>query len=617
MKKRTAIKNHRREIQLIMHRSRVTVILMAVAITLLIFRLIELQLIENARYTTLSRNNWLELVPIEPPRGLIYDRNGILLADNIPVFSLDIIPNQVNDLPATLTQLRQWVNLSENDLSQFQKQLKQRRRFDEIPLKLKLTEQEMARIAENQFRLPGVVIKARMMRYYPYGHLFSHVVGYVGRINSNELQEIDTVNYSANYYIGKSGIEKYYEDELHGKVGYEQVEKEANGKPVRTLKEIQAIPGKNITLTIDAHLQEIAEKALDQTNGAIIALDPKTGQVLAFVSHPTFDPNLFVQGVKQKEYDALRSSRDRPLFNRVLHGLYPLASTIKPYLALEALRTHLIDNEFKVYDPGWYTLPDSTHIFHDWQRKGHGWVNLHEAISKSCDTYFYQLAHKMGMQHIDTILNQFGFGEVTGIDLEGELAGNVASPEWKLKVKGESWYPGDTVMSGIGQGYMLATPLQMASSISIIANHGKRYIPYLQLGEATPGENIKHESPILIDHAVVADQATWESVIHAMENVATDQGTGFRFGKHDYRIAMKTGTAQVIATKRDDDEISDQTLIPKQFRDHHLLIAFAPTDDPKMALAIVTENSNQTMAIARTLFNYYLGKYHAETTQSA
>jgi penicillin-binding protein 2 len=607
MNKRISIKNPKQEIQLITSRSILTLILIGMLMVGLIVRLFCLQLIERAHYTTLSNHNWLELVPIEPTRGLIYDRHGVLLAENIPVFSVDIIPNQTPHLNETLTQLGALVALQDNDLTQFQKQLKQHRRFDEIPLKLKLTEQEVARISENQYRLPGVLIKARLMRHYPQGESFSHVIGYVGRINAEELQNIDAVNYSANYYIGKAGVEKFYEDALHGRVGYEQVEKEASGKPIRTLKTIQAVPGKNIYLTIDAHLQTIAEQALNDHRGAVVAIDPNNGQILALVSKPTFDPNLFVQGIPQKEYDILKNSPDRPLFNRVIRGLYPMASTIKPYLALEALRANVTDPDATFFDPGWFSLPSSSHIFHDWQKKGHGWVNLERAIISSCDTYFYQLAYKMGIQRIDTVLAQFGFGKPTGVDLEGELPGIVASPDWKYRIKGIHWYPGDTVISGIGQGFMLATPLQLAEAISTLANRGKQYAPYLKLGEQIPGQPPLLSTPIAFDAVTLEDTNIWKRITDAMQGVATSpQGTGFRFGQHAYSVAMKTGTAQVVAKHDYEENSHEQDRLPERLRDHHLLIVFAPADQPRIALAIITENSNQTLQVARRMLDYYL-----------
>jgi len=609
MQKRIPIKNHLQEIQLITQRTMLAFMFLLLLIFLLAIRLFNLQIYKHDVYTTLSTKNSLDLVPAEPTRGLIYDRNGVLLAENIPVFSLDIIPNEVSDLNKTLKALEKIVVLSESDISQFKKQLKQHRQFDEIPLKLKLTEEEVARVAENQHRIAGIVIKARLMRHYPFSESFSHVIGYVGRINAQELEEIDPINYSASHYIGKLGIEKFYEDDLHGSVGYEQVEKDASGKPVRVLKKISGIPGKNIYLTIDSHVQFIAEKALENHRGAVVAIQPSTGQVLAMVSKPGYDPNIFVQGINQKNFQALQQSEDRPLFNRALRGLYPMASTAKPFFALEGLISGVVTADDTIYDPGWYELPNGAHVFHDWRHHGHGTVTLSKAIIGSCDTYFYNLAFKMGIRRLDAILTQFGFGDVTGIDLDDELSGVVASPEWKRKVKGMHWFLGDTIMSGIGQGFMQTTPLQLASAVSTLANRGKRFMPYLELGEQMPGQAYMKQEPIPLEPIQLADEEAWEVVIDAMEDVVSSpEGTAYRFGRnHTYTIAAKTGTAQVIAKRGDPNEEDKQLNVPERLRDHHLFIAFAPTEEPKIALAIISENSSIAIETARSIFDYYLG----------
>jgi penicillin-binding protein 2 len=584
-------------------------IFICLLIALLILRLAYLQIDKHDMYITLSTKNWLDLVPVEPTRGLIYDRNGILLVENVPVFSLDIVPMQVTDLPKTLAALKGLVELSNNDISQFQRQLKQHRRFDEIPLKLRLTEDEVAILAENQYRLPGVVIRARLMRHYPFGASFSHVIGYVGRINTQELNEIDQTNYSGSHYIGKLGIEKYYEEELHGKVGYEQVENDASGKPIRVLKEIKGTPGKNIYLTLDSKLQLAVESALAGQRGAVVAIQPATGQILAMVSQPGYDPNPFVLGISQKDYQALQASPDRPLYDRALRGLYAPASTIKPFLALAALNGGFVTPNFTIFDPGWFQLRNNDHRYRDWWPGGHGTVNLNKAIMSSCDTYFYELGMKMGIRQLDIALTQFGFGAPTGIDIDGELPGIVASPEWKRRVKGVRWYDGDTVISAIGQGFMQVTPLQLAAATATLANRGKRFIPYLVLSEQMPGKAAVMQSPIPLDAVNITDKQQWDLVITAMQNVVdAPQGTAYgRFGRgYTYSIAGKTGTAQVIAKARNTNEISDQSKIPERFRNHALFIAFAPVDKPKIALAIITENSGTAVAIARTIFDYYL-----------
>lgn len=611
MQKRIPIKNPHQEIQLVMHRSMFALLMISVLILLLMIRLAYLQLYKHDLYTTLATKNWLELVPIEPTRGLIYDRNGVLLAENIPVYSLEITPNKTPNIQNTLISLKKIVSLTENDLSQFQKQLKQHRRFDEIPLKLRLSEEEVARFAENQYLYPGVSIKARLMRHYPLGESFSHVLGYVGRISTEELDEIDQANYSGSHYIGKSGIEKFYEEELHGTVGYEEIENDASSRPVRTLKEIKGVPGKNIYLTIDSGLQLAAENALDGHRGAIVIIQPNTGQVLAMVSEPSFDPNLFVTGINVEDYQMLRTSPDRPLYNRALRGLYPPASTVKPYLALKGLDANLISPDDTLNDPGWFELRPNSHRFYDWQPHGHGTVDMNTAIMRSCDTYFFTLGTHMGIRRIDQILSQFGFGAPTGIDLDDELSGVVASPDWKKQSKGVKWYEGDTVNASIGQGFMQVTPLQMAHAISIMATRGARYLPYLMLGEQIPGKPMSSQLPTPLPSVVMTDPESWDIVINGMKDVVNEpQGTAFQLGRGHtpYTIAGKTGTAQVIAKRGDHSKTVNQNDLPEKYRDHHLFVAFAPTDHPQIALAIITENSYNTLDAARAIFDYYLEK---------
>lgn len=608
MYKHIAIKNHHQEIQLTTHRSMIALIFICIAVMVLIVHLGYMQIYKKNVYATLSTKNWLDLVPVEPTRGLVYDRNGVLLADNVPVFSLDIIPFDVPNLKKTLNDLKKIITLSDDDSAQFLRQLKQHRRFDEIPLKLRLTDEEVAHFAENQHRFPGVMITARLMRRYPYGESFSHVIGNVGRINTKELDEIDAVNYSASHYIGKTGIEKYYEDDLHGKVGYQEVENDASGKPLRILKELKGTPGKNIYLTIDSELQFIAEKALAGRRGAVVVIQPSTGQVLAMVSRPGYDPNIFVQGVSQADYKALQQSKDQPLYDRALRGSYPLASTIKPYLALEGLDSEITTPEHTLFDPGYYELRNGSHIFRDWRRHGHGTVNISKAVTESCDTYFYDLADKMGIHRIDQILTSFGFGSATGIDLDDEALGLVASPDWKRKARGSHWYEGDTINSAIGQGYMQATPLQLAAAVSAIANRGQRFMPYLQLGEQIPGKQYVAQQPIPMESVTLKNPQTWNIVINAMQNVvASPYGTAYRFGQNlPYTIAAKTGTGQVVAGKSDPDEEDKQTDLDERFRDHHLFVAFAPVENPQIALAVITENSNTAIETARAIFDYYL-----------
>lgn len=617
MQKRIPIKNHHLEVQLIVRRTMLALITVVILIAFLITRLAYLQIYKHDTYTTLSTNNRLDYIPIEPTRGLIFDRNGVMLAENIPVFSLDVIPYKVHDLNKTLLALKKLVKLTPNDIHQFQKQLKQHRRFDEIPLKLRLSEKEAAVFAENQYNFPGIIIKARLMRFYPHGKSFSHVLGYVGRINAQELNEIDQTNYSASHYIGKLGIEKYYEEELHGTVGYEEVETDAGGKPIQTFKEITAIPGENIYLTIDSGLQFAAERALHGHRGAVVAIDPNTGQVLAMVSEPGYDSNIFVSGISQKDYRELQLSKDQPLYNRALRGLYSPASTIKPFLGLGSLEMGITTPEFSLFDPGWFQLTPTSRLFHDWRRLGHGVVNISKAIITSCDIYFYDLAIKMGIKRMMDIYSQFGFGEYTGIDLDDELAGVLPTPEWKMQAKGVQWYEGDTIFSGIGHGYIQTTILQLAHATATLANRGIRYMPYLLLGEQIAGKPLELDDPIPLSPVTTHDQNYWNIIINAMaDSVNLPYGTAHIFGKkRNYTIAAKTGTAQV-SKRRNPDEEDKQEDLPERLRDHHLFIAFAPVDKPKLAVAVVTENSNTAIETARIIFDYYLGNTNHATRRT-
>ena len=448
------------------------------------------------------------------------------------------------------------------------------------------------------------------MRHYPIGSSFIHVLGYVGRINTQELADIDSTNYMASNYIGKLGIEKYYEDELHGTVGYEQVENDVSGEPIRVMNRIKPIPGENLYLTIDSKLQLAVEQILEGHRGSVVIIQPTTGQILAMVSTPTYDPNIFVAGISTQDFKALQQSPTKPLYNRALRGLYPFASTIKPYIALQGLNTGVADTNFTLFDPGWYQLKNSSHIFHDWRKHGHGVVNLPKAIASSCDTYFFDLAFKLGIQRIDEILTQFGFGQPSGVDLSEELPGVVASPEWKRRVKGTAWYPGDTLISGIGQGSMQTTPLQLAVGVATIANRGQRYTPYLLLAEQEPGKPSHTQPPHQASKIELEDNKYWDIVVNAMHDVTSSaEGTAFRYFKDSpYTVAAKTGTAQLYTRKHvtNESDHEDQSKIAEQFRDHSLMEAFAPIDKPQIAVAVVMENSSLAASVVRKILDYYL-----------
>ena len=615
-KKHLTVHNRERERHLFTKRVTILTIVVIIFSLCLISRLIDLQIFQHQLYTTLSKQNQLNLLPIPPTRGLIFDRNGVLLAENLPVFSLEVHPDHVKNLKTTLQAIQKIIALTPDDIKEFYKQLKQRRRYDPIPLRLKLTEDEVARFAVNRYFFPGVEVKARLIRHYRYGAEFSHVLGYVGRINTQELETIDVANYSASNFIGKVGIEKYYEKTLQGKVGYEQVETDASGRIIRTISRTPPVPGNDIYLTIDSGLERAAEQALTGLRGAVVVIDPNNGEVLALVSSPSYDPNLFVKGVNQSDYDTLRNSPDRPLYNRSIRGQYPIASTIKPFIGLQAIESGVVTPSYRLWDPGWFRLPNTKHIYKDysWKNGGHGWVNLSRAIAVSCDTYFFQIAKWMGISQIDSILIRFGFGSPTGIEIQEELPGLVPTPTWKMGKKGKPWYTGDTIVSGIGQGYLLTTPLQLAAGIAAIATHGIRYQIHLQLKQRLHDNTFTNYLPETLPPVRLNHTEAWDLIIDAMHKVITE-GTGYRFGRDTpYTVAGKTGTAQVFsatfhAPMQDKD-------LPEQLRDHSLFVAFAPLNQPKIAIAVVVENSSEASPVARKVMDYYLLHLNLDRTHN-
>jgi penicillin-binding protein 2 len=582
---------------------------------ILISRLLYLQVIEHQRYTTLSKRNQLSTVPIAPTRGVIYDRNGILLAENVPAYSLEVIPEKNKNLPRTIKKLQHLIpSINQEDITNFYKLKLQYQHFDSIPLKMRLTSKEVAEFSINQYRFPGVSVRAHPIRHYTQKKTMAHVLGYVGRINTTEWTSVDQVNYSASHFIGKIGIEKYYEQLLHGTVGYEQVEMNANGRIIRTLSRTPPISGKEIYLSIDFRLQKASENALGQNRGAIIAIDPNNGEILTMVSNPSYDPNLFVTGISQKKFNELMNAPNKPLYNRAIRGQYPLASTIKPYLALAALDQKIVTPEHKIYDPGWFKLPNSSHRYRDWKKGGHGWVDISTAIISSCDVYFYNLSHLMGIKMISNFLSLFGYGKPTGIDMNEELSGLIPTPEWKMRVHHAPWYPGDTVISAIGQGYMLTTPMQLANAVATMSQRGNHFKPHLLLSYKTKkGDRIypatKKLSPVILE-----ETNSWDIVIDAMQQVIKNpHGTGTAFHGASYSVAGKTGTAQVFTVKQSENTHNEH--LPEHLRDHALFIGFAPVEHPEIALAVVTENNHDASKIARQVMDTYLLKLHPRKTE--
>lgn len=601
-RKRSTLKNPKQEVALFHRRVFALSVVIVLFALIVIGRLVWLQIYQQAVYTTLSEQNQLNLVPLDPPRGLIYDRNGVVLAKNMPVFDLEVVPEKVPNFTHTIKNIKKLLALTDEDLKLFKKEQKQHKPFEPVVLKNNLTEEEIARFLVNQFKFPGILIQPKLIRYYDYGPSFVSVLGYVGRINEQELEKLDK-NYQASHFVGKNGIEKYYEDMLHGTVGSQQVEIDATGRSVRTLKQSLPMPGTSLYLTIDAGLQVITEQAFAGNRGAAIAIDPRNGEVLAMVSNPGFNPNLFVKGISSKDYQALQDAPERPLYNRTIRGLYSPGSTIKPFMALAGLSSGLITPKFTISDPGYFSLP--THTYRDWQKKGHGRVSMVKAIMQSCDTYFYTIAHRMGINRIDAMLWQFGFGKPTGIDITDELGGLVPSPAWKKRVKGEGWYPGDTVITGIGQGFTLVTPLQLAHATAAIAGQGNHFRPHLLLRSQSPDGAVEVEKPERLPPIKLSEN-DWAVIKEGMLKVMLPGGTGNHYGAGAaYSIAGKTGTAQVFSLKT--GQKYDKAKVPEWLRDNKLFIAYAPADNPKIAVAVVAENS-LVMAgeVARKMLDYYL-----------
>jgi penicillin-binding protein 2 len=585
------------------------VLLLAVAA-----RLFYLQIINHKYYAILAEGNRLRTEQVMPPRGLIYDRNGVLLAENRPSYELDITPEQVTDLHATIAALSKVVDIRPQDLKQFNDLLKTKKPFQPLPIRTNLSDTEIASFAADRQNFPGVDIRATLARYYPLGPVTSHVVGYTGIISPDELANLDPAQYNNTSQVGKVGIEGSYESLLHGSVGTRQVETDAQGRVVREVSYTPPVPGSNLYLSIDVRLQEAAEKALGDYNGAVVAIDPRNGELLALVSTPSFDPNQFVGGISPSEFAKLNTSPDQPLFNRALRGQYPPGSTIKPFLALAALNYGVI-NPFKdLMCPGYFYLPSNPNPYRDWKRGGHGEIDMPNAITESCDVYFYTVALKLGIDRIhDYLTTQLGFGEPTGIDLMGERDGVVPSPEWKRKTLHEPWYLGDLVIVGIGQGYLLVTPLQLADGVASIAMHGQRFVPHLlhAIGDPLSGV-ISDTTPRALPPVQESFPNAWKIVIEAMKNVVSSwQGTahGISVGAR-YSIGGKTGTAQVHRKRLGTFGEEDESDIPRQFRDNALFIAFAPVDDPRIAVAVVAEHggggASTAAPIARKVMDAYL-----------
>ena len=611
MPTRLTLKDHLLETRLVVNRAIMLLVLALILTLILLGRLLYLQVIEHQHFTTLSEDNRVKLQPIPPNRGLIFDRNGILLANNLPSYRLEITPEQVDNMPATLDALAEYIEINKDDRDRFEKLLTRKPRFEAIPLRFHLNDEEVASFAVNRHRFPGVEISAGLARQYPLGKLAAHAIGYVGRIDEQALQHLDTSNYRGTTHIGKIGIEKSFESKLHGRVGVQQVETTAQGRVLRVLQRTPPIPGNNLYLTLDSRVQAIAEQAFGDYAGSAIAIDPRNGDILAFVSLPAYDPNPFVNGIAYDDYAALKDDDKEPLFNRALRGQYPPGSTIKPFMGLAGLEQGITGTHSKTYCPGFYTLPNNSRKFRDWKRGGHGTVDLHKAIVQSCDVYFYDLALSLGIDRIHDYLQHFGFGRKTGIDIQGELSGLLPSQEWKRSRRNEPWFPGETIITGIGQGFFLITPIQLATAAAALANGGRVMKPKIINAEqdANSGELLPQHSE-LVETVKVYEQQNWDAVIEAMVDVVhSARGTARKIGADSpYRIAGKTGTAQVFGLK--EEEKYNAKEIEEKLRDHALFIAFAPVEDPQIAVAVVVEHGggggSVAAPIARTIMDAYL-----------
>ena len=619
----TELRNTEREISRFRLRLLAAALFVLVAFGLLVARLSYLQVAKHEDLSTQAENNRIAVVPITPNRGLILDRNGVVLANNYSAYTLEIQPGKVSQLDKTIDELAEVVEIQPRDRKRFKRMLEESKSVESLPIRTRLSDEEVARFTAQKFRFDGVEIKARLFRSYPLGEVGSHLIGYIGRINEAEQEKIDDSDDEANYrgtqYIGKLGVEQSYEEELHGTTGFEEVEMSAGGHAVRRLKSNPATPGNAVVLSIDVKLQAMVEELFGDRRGALVAIDPRNGEVLAFVSKPNFDPNLFVDGIDAENWKALNESPDKPLLNRALRGAYPPGSTVKPLMALAGLEYSVIDPGATRYCHGYYQLPGSSHHYRDWKKEGHGSVDMRHAIAVSCDVYFYGLAELLGIERVHDALSELGFGAPTGIDIGGERPGLVPSAEWKEKTYKQTWYPGDTIIVGIGQGYLLVTPLQLAHAAAIVAAHGQNFRPRLVVGvrDAATGA-VRKLPPVSLPPVALKDPKAWDVVVQGMEMVTEAGGTAVVATRGaGYKIAGKTGTAQVFNVGQ--NEKYDEKKVPERLRDHALFIAFAPAEDPKLAVAVLVENgghgSSVAAPIARRVFDaYLLGKYDAPAT---
>jgi len=618
------IRNSEQELQQFQLRVGIAGAVVIAAFALLGARFLWLQVLQHDVYQAKAEDNRISIVPVTPNRGLIVDRNGVVIARNYSGYTLEIFPRRVKNLERTIDDITEYVDITARDRARFRKLVAETRNAESLPIKNRLSDEEVAKFAANRYRFEGVEIKARLFRQYPFGDVGSHVLGYLGRINTQDQQKLEDDGLAANYrgtdYIGKAGVEAAYEAELHGTTGFEQVEIDAAGRGIRTLSRTPSQAGNNLTLELDMRLQQVAEIAFGDRRGALVAIDPSSGGVLALVSKPGFDPNQFVDGIDPQYWAELQGSIDKPLNNRAISGLYPPGSTIKPYLALAALETGKRRPSSSIFDPGYFDFGGRR--FRDDKKGGHGVVDLYKSIVESCDTYYYHLANDMGIDAIARFLGPFGFGSKSGIDLAGEFAGVLPSPEWKMKrfkqPAQQKWFPGETISIGIGQGYHSYTPLQLAQAMAMLATGGTMYKPRLIAHIDNPRSDERREMPAEVLHTITLRRDNLEFIKRSMAGV-NKEGTAARaFAGVTYPAGGKTGTAQVIAIKQ--NEKYEESKVAERHRDHSLFIAFAPLESPRIALAIVVENggfgARAAAPLARTVLDYFmLGKLPAGMDQ--
>ncbi|MGE4314709.1 penicillin-binding protein 2 [Acinetobacter sp.] len=605
MKQHFPLKNVQQEKRIYRNRVFISIGIVAFFLLLLVARYAYLQIVHYNEFSTASDQNRIRLQPLAPARGYIYDRNGILLADNYPVFSATMSRADVQDIDDTVKRLTPILSLTQEDIDRFSTRIKTSKKTERVSLKLNLNETDIAKFSEVKFQFPGVNIETQMTRYYPHGDLFAHVIGYVGRINDKELKSIDKDLYAGTNLIGKIGVEKSYEDLLHGLPGNESVEADAHGNVLRNLGRKEPVRGNDLYLSIDYGLQVTATEQLAGRRGAIVALNPKTGEILALVSSPSFNPNLFVTGISNTDYSALRDNLDQPLYNRAVQGAYPPGSTIKPMFGLGGLHYNIVDWNTAISDPGYFSLPGDSHKFRDWRKSGHGTVNLHKAQVVSCDTYYYILAYRMGIEKMNAWMRQFGFSEKTGVDLPSESTGLYPNPDWKMRTRKSKWLKGETISVSIGQGAFTATPLQLAMATAITANQGAHITPHV-LRESHGAKPFHMRNAPDGKIQFNGKPEDWIKMRDAMIDVI-ETGTGRGIRTPLYHIAGKTGTAQVKSIAQ--GKKYNEALLSERQLDHGLFIGFAPAENPEIAVAIVWENGKHggsAAQLARPLFDYWL-----------